>query len=79
MGPKGDQVLEARLVRKCGGIKWLDPDNGHRACETHPNNVAFEKKRGNDRCIAFGTICDPSSNRNPTSSTLYTFTIVRVW
>ena len=55
MGPKGDQVLEARLVRKYGGIKWLDPANGYRACEAHPNDVAFEKKRGNNRYIIFGT------------------------
>ncbi len=30
IGPNENDLLEARLVRKYGGIKWLDPDNGHR-------------------------------------------------
>ena len=26
--PKGYSILEARLCRKYGGVKWLDPDMG---------------------------------------------------
>ena len=34
IGPGGDDVHEARLVRKYGGLRWLDADNGYRVCET---------------------------------------------
>eukprot|EP00804_Cyclotella_cryptica_P010591 CCRYP_015164-RA/>CCRYP_015164-RA protein AED:0.45 eAED:0.39 QI:0/0/0/1/0/0/2/0/180 len=36
VGPNGNDLLEARLVRKYGGIKRLDPDNGYRLCVGHP-------------------------------------------
>ena len=30
VGANGDDVLEAMMVMKYGGIKWLDPDNSYR-------------------------------------------------
>ena len=51
----GDDVHEARLVRKYGGLRWLDADNGYRICETHPDEMFFEKKRGNNKYIIFAT------------------------
>lgn len=53
IGPNGDDVLEARLVRKYGGIKWLDIDNGYRVCEAHPDEMYFDKKRGNNEYLVF--------------------------
>lgn len=55
VGPNGDALLEARLVRKYAGIKWLDPDNGYRVCEAHPDEMFFEKKRGNNQYLVFAT------------------------
>ena len=55
IGPGGDDVHEARLVSKYGGLRWLDADNGYRVCETHPNEMFFEKKRGNNKYIIFAT------------------------
>ena len=43
IGPNGDDMLEARLVRKYGGLRWLDQDNGYRVCETHANRMFFQK------------------------------------
>eukprot|EP00804_Cyclotella_cryptica_P024597 CCRYP_001605-RA/>CCRYP_001605-RA protein AED:0.15 eAED:0.13 QI:0/0/0/1/1/1/2/0/458 len=53
IGPNGNDLLEARLVRKCGGIKWLDPDNGYHLCVGHPNKMFFSKKRGNNKYLIF--------------------------
>lgn len=55
LGPNGDVVLEARLVHKYAGIKWLDPDNKYRVCEAHPDKMHFEKKRGNNQYLIFAT------------------------
>ena len=55
IGPNGDVVLEARLVSKYAGIKWLDPDNKYRVCEAHPDNMHSEKKRGNNWYLIFAT------------------------
>ena len=55
VGPKDDNILEARMVRKYGGIKWLDPDNGFRVCEAHPDSMAFEKKRDKNKYNIFAT------------------------
>ena len=56
VGPNGHARLEARIVRKYSGLQWLDPDNtvnsySHRT--THPDQVYFEKKRGNNRYHIF--------------------------
>ena len=61
----GNDVLEARLVRKYGGIKWLDPDNGHRLCIAHPNNMFFEKKRGNNKYLIFATYKGYDTSKKP--------------
>ena len=33
---KADPVVEARLVRKYGGLQWNDPDNVDRLTTSHP-------------------------------------------
>ena len=55
IGPQGNVVLEARLIRKYAGIKWLDIDNDYRVCEAHPDKMYFEKKRGNNQYLVFAT------------------------
>ena len=45
--PNGDSVLEARLLHKYGGLKWIDPDYSDRLT-VHPDKMYFEKKRGNN-------------------------------
>ncbi len=55
VGPSGDTILEARLVRKYAGLRWLDPDNGYRLCIAHPKRMFFQKKRGNNKYLIFAT------------------------
>jgi hypothetical protein len=55
VGANGDDVLEARMVRKYGGIKWLDPDNGYRLCIGHPDMMFFQKMRGRNKYLIFAT------------------------
>ena len=53
VGPQGDPELEARLVKKYGGLKWLDIDNEYSRRTVHPEMMYFEKKRGNNRYHIF--------------------------
>ena len=55
VGPKGNVVLESRLVEKYGGLRWLHPDNGYRICEAHPTKMFFQKKKGDNRYLPFAT------------------------
>ena len=55
VGPGGDDRLEARLVAKYGGLRWLDRDNGFRLCVAHPSSMFFEKRRGNNKYLIFAT------------------------
>ena len=49
---KGNPIFEARLVRKYGGIQWLDPDNDYARRTAHPEMMGFFKKRGdNHYCV----------------------------
>ena len=48
-------MLEARLVRKYGGLRWLDQDNGYRVCEMHSDRMFFQKRRVNDKYLIFAT------------------------
>ena len=54
IGPKGDKVHEARLVRKYGGLQWIDIDNGDPLITAHPEHMWFEKKRGNNEYHVVG-------------------------
>ena len=49
VGANGNELLHARFVRKYGGLKWLDPDNGFSTRTAHPEMMYFEKKRGKNR------------------------------
>ena len=40
----GDVSHEAHLVRKYGGLTWLDPDNGDKITKSHANEMRFQKQ-----------------------------------
>ena len=44
VGPNGNKIFEARLLRKYGGIKFFDIDTTpHRVFKVHPSTMWFEK------------------------------------
>ena len=53
IGPKGDVVQEARLLRKYGGIKWFNPDR-NMVFTARTDMMYFEKKRGDNQYHIFG-------------------------
>jgi hypothetical protein len=53
LGPSGDEIFEARLVHKYGGLKWFDPDENAKFI-AHPNKMYFKKKRGNNQYMILG-------------------------
>ncbi|KAL7532944.1 hypothetical protein ACHAWF_009154 [Thalassiosira exigua] len=54
IGPGGDEILEARLIRKYEGLQWLDPDNGYTRRTSHPNQMYFNKARGQNKYYIIG-------------------------
>lgn len=56
IGPQGDVIFEQRLVRKYGGIKWLDPDNNFSVRVSHPERMSFTKARGNNKYDILATM-----------------------
>lgn len=54
-GPQGDPVLEQRVLRKYGGLKFIDPDTG-KEFTVHRDRSCFEKERGNNRYELFCTL-----------------------
>ena len=44
----GNAISESLLVRKYGGLQWNDPDNQDRITTSHPSEMKFVRKRGND-------------------------------
>jgi hypothetical protein len=55
LGPTGDKIFEARLLRKYAGIKFIDIDsNPHRVFRVHPSTMQFEKERGNNHYSVVG-------------------------
>ena len=53
IGPRGDKVQEARLLRKYGGIKWLNPDR-NKVFTARTDMMYFEKKRGDNQYHILG-------------------------
>ena len=53
IGPRGDKVQEARLLRKYGGIKWFNPDR-NMVFTARLDMMYFEKKRANNQYHIFG-------------------------
>ena len=49
IGPNGDAIFEARLVRRYGILKWLDLDNEFSLKVAHPNRTNFNKQRDNNK------------------------------
>ena len=45
-GPSGNNYLQARMVKKYGGLKWLDPDSDYSPRTAHPNMMYFHKQHG---------------------------------
>ena len=56
IGPQGDAIFEQRLVRKYGGLKWLDPDNNFSVRVCHPERMSFTKSRGNNHYDILATM-----------------------
>ena len=53
VGPSEHAKLEARLVRKYGGLKWLGPDkdeegNTYTSRTAHLDMMFFQKQHGNN-------------------------------
>ena len=53
VGPQGDSIFQARLVRKYGGLCWTDPDHGDTLRTAHPDQMFFQKKKGNNQYHVF--------------------------
>ena len=43
VGPKGNIVLEAKLVTKYDGLCWMDRDTNYQRVESHPDKMFFDK------------------------------------
>jgi hypothetical protein len=57
VGPNGNKIFEARLLRKYGGIKFFDIDTTpHRVFKVHPSTMWFEKERGNNHYSVIGIL-----------------------
>jgi len=57
LGPAGDKVFEARLLRKYAGIKFVDIDStSQRVFKVHPSKMWFEKERGNNHYSVIGIL-----------------------
>lgn len=57
LGPQGNKIFEARLLRKYGGIKYIDIDSTpHRVFKVHPSTMWFEKERGNNHYSVIGIL-----------------------
>ena len=54
LGPKGDHVLEARMLRKYGGLSWRDCDNEDAKVNANPTMMHLDKKRGNNKYCVMG-------------------------
>ncbi len=54
-GPQGDCVLEQRILKKYGGLKFVDPDSD-KEFTVHPDQAMFEKERGNNCYELFCTL-----------------------
>ena len=48
-----DVSHEAHLVRKYGGLTWLDTDNGDKITKSHANEMRFQKQRSKNRYCFF--------------------------
>ena len=54
--PTRDLIFEAILLRKYGGLKWLDPDNNYTFCVAFPDKTSFKKQRGNNKYHTLATL-----------------------
>ena len=72
----GDTVLEARLVNKYGGLKWIDADKEDMPVVTaHPDKMRFTMERGNNRydVLAMGPGFDMSKDENDQPDDVWDF------
>ena len=46
----------ARLVRKYGSLKWLDPENQYSLWIAHPDIMNFNKQRGENKYNIFANM-----------------------
>ena len=71
IGPQGNQLLEARLMNKYGGLKLCDIDEGNRVMTV--TKIVFEKQRGKNAYNAFTTLpgYDPTIGDNEEANDPY--------
>lgn len=51
-GPYGCPILEQKILRKYGGLKFIDPDSGQKFT-VHPDRASFQKERKANRYELF--------------------------
>ena len=54
LGPKGDHVLEARMLRKYGGLSWRDCDNEDAKVNANPTMMHLDKKEETTSIVSWG-------------------------
>ena len=54
VGPNGNARLEARLLKKYGGLSWIDCDHQNAKVNAHTSMMAFTKKRGDNHYCVLG-------------------------
>lgn len=54
-GPNGCPILEQHILRKYGGLKFVDPDGGKKFT-VHEHRSSFQKERGANRYELFCTV-----------------------
>jgi hypothetical protein len=71
IGPQGNQLLEARLMNKYGGLKLCDIDEGNRVMTV--TKIIFEKQRGKNAYHVFTTLpgYDPAIGDNEEANDPY--------
>lgn len=55
ISPAGDGLLEQRLLRKYGGLKWKDPVDPDIVLTVHLTKMEFKKERGNNQYVIIAT------------------------
>ena len=55
LGPSGEYIFDARLIRKYGGLRWFDPDDNVEFT-AHQNKMHFKKRHGNNRYLILGIL-----------------------
>ena len=69
VGPGGDDRLQARLVNKYAGLRWLDREFDFCLVVAHLSKMFFEKKRGANKYMIFATYPGYDLSKSPDEQT----------